>query len=338
MNHRKRLALTQDQLAEKLGVTAQAVSKWENDQSCPDITMLPRLAELFGITTDELLGCAPEAPVHEAEIVTENPCEDDGKEPQGLHFQKGNWEVRWDSSKKNAVTFACFVLMVGVLYFCAKWFAWNAGLWDILWPSALIVWGAFGLFPHFSFFRLGCLIFGGYFLLSKLTPNVLPLGGELLIPAILIIWGLSLLADALRRHRKPGVHVYHNGKKISGKKGNASNAFTTGDDSFSCSGSFCDEHHNITLSRLSYGSADVSFGELNVDLSGVEKVSEECTIDANCSFGELVIHVPRRFRVETSNSTAFASVDFSGEPAPDAQGTIHINANVSFGEISIRYI
>ena len=36
MAHRKRLGLTQEQLAEKLGGTAQAVSKWEKDQSCPD--------------------------------------------------------------------------------------------------------------------------------------------------------------------------------------------------------------------------------------------------------------------------------------------------------------
>ena len=40
--HRKRLGLTQDALAELMGVTAQAVSKWENDQSCPDIAALPR--------------------------------------------------------------------------------------------------------------------------------------------------------------------------------------------------------------------------------------------------------------------------------------------------------
>ena len=46
IEHRKALGLTQDQLAEKLGVTAQAVSKWENDQSCPDITMLPKLRNL----------------------------------------------------------------------------------------------------------------------------------------------------------------------------------------------------------------------------------------------------------------------------------------------------
>ena len=54
--NRKQLGMTQDKLAEQLGVTAQAVSKWENDQSCPDITMLPRLSEIFGCTTDELLG------------------------------------------------------------------------------------------------------------------------------------------------------------------------------------------------------------------------------------------------------------------------------------------
>ena len=54
--HRKRLGLTQDRLAELLGVTAQAVSKWENDQYCPDITMLPKLAQTFGVSVDELLG------------------------------------------------------------------------------------------------------------------------------------------------------------------------------------------------------------------------------------------------------------------------------------------
>ena len=43
MENRKRFGLTQDALAEQLGVTAQAVSKWENDQSCPDITTLPTL-------------------------------------------------------------------------------------------------------------------------------------------------------------------------------------------------------------------------------------------------------------------------------------------------------
>lgn len=45
----------QDELAEMLGVSAQAVSKWENDLSCPDIMTLPTLAEKLGCSVDELL-------------------------------------------------------------------------------------------------------------------------------------------------------------------------------------------------------------------------------------------------------------------------------------------
>ena len=54
-DYRKALGLTQDQLAEKMNVSPQAVSKWENEISCPDIALLPKLAALFGITVDALL-------------------------------------------------------------------------------------------------------------------------------------------------------------------------------------------------------------------------------------------------------------------------------------------
>ena len=56
VKYRKALGLTQEGLAQKLGVTNQAVSKWESGQSCPDIALLPLLADLFGITIDELFG------------------------------------------------------------------------------------------------------------------------------------------------------------------------------------------------------------------------------------------------------------------------------------------
>ena len=52
---RREKGLKQDELAEKLGVSAQAVSKWENDQTCPDISLLPLLAKTLGVTVDELL-------------------------------------------------------------------------------------------------------------------------------------------------------------------------------------------------------------------------------------------------------------------------------------------
>ena len=59
--YRRKLGLTQEALAQRLGVTNQAVSKWESGQSCPDIALLPQLADLFGITIDQLFGREPKA-------------------------------------------------------------------------------------------------------------------------------------------------------------------------------------------------------------------------------------------------------------------------------------
>ena len=53
--YRKKKNLKQDELAEILGVSAQAVSKWENDLSCPDISLLPELSKILGVSIDELV-------------------------------------------------------------------------------------------------------------------------------------------------------------------------------------------------------------------------------------------------------------------------------------------
>ena len=53
--YRKDLGITQEELAYKLGLSSQAISKWECDASCPDISLLPQLCKELGITTDELL-------------------------------------------------------------------------------------------------------------------------------------------------------------------------------------------------------------------------------------------------------------------------------------------
>lgn len=51
---RKQRGITQEQLAESIGISFQAVSKWENNITLPDITLAPALASFFGVTMDEL--------------------------------------------------------------------------------------------------------------------------------------------------------------------------------------------------------------------------------------------------------------------------------------------
>ena len=52
---RRQANMTQEALAEKLGISSQAVSKWENDLSYPDISLLAELSRILGTTADELL-------------------------------------------------------------------------------------------------------------------------------------------------------------------------------------------------------------------------------------------------------------------------------------------
>ena len=145
--NRKRLGITQDRLAEQLGVTAQAVSKWENDQSCPDIAMLPKLAEIFGISVDALLGIAPQQSetAVEAEVVTSEASSETAP------GHGANWEFHWDSGRKGYLGLATWIILTGGWMFAAAYHHIDADFWDLLWTNGLIVFGLFGLFPRFSF-------------------------------------------------------------------------------------------------------------------------------------------------------------------------------------------
>ena len=68
--YRRQKGMTQEELAQKFDLSTQAVSKWENDQTCPDIQLLPELCEILGITADELLSGKPNPA---AQMVTMQP-------------------------------------------------------------------------------------------------------------------------------------------------------------------------------------------------------------------------------------------------------------------------
>jgi len=69
--NRLRINLTQERLAEKLSVTAQAVSKWESGTGMPDISLLPELSAIFGVTIDELFETSEETQLNRIEMMVE---------------------------------------------------------------------------------------------------------------------------------------------------------------------------------------------------------------------------------------------------------------------------
>lgn len=76
MKYRKTCGLTQEELAGKLGVSTQAVSKWETAKCAPDISFLPVMADLFGCYIDELFSRPVEREIH-YDLCAELPWTDD---------------------------------------------------------------------------------------------------------------------------------------------------------------------------------------------------------------------------------------------------------------------
>jgi transcriptional regulator with XRE-family HTH domain len=319
VHHRKRLGLTQEQLAEKLGVTAQAVSKWENDQSCPDIGTLPLLAEIFGITTDALLG--REAPAALAEVIMDE------------EETKPDFQLRWDAGRKGTLGFAVWVLAVGTLYLLSQLLSWDMSLWDVLWPTGLLVFGLFNLWPKFSFFSTGCVLLGGYFLVQRWLPLPEHLDSGVIWAVVILLFGASLLADALRKPKKGKFYVHQNNKS-----GKFVRNLDVEENEFEYHASFGEDTVMIQLALLENGEASGGFGEYTVDLTGVQSVSEDCRLELNCSFGEMTVLIPERFAVVSDSTSAFASVEITGSPEETPQGTIKVEANCHFGAIEIKYV
>lgn len=332
MVNRKSLGMTQEQLAERIGVSAQAVSKWENDQSCPDISALPSLADIFGITLDELLGRTQETPVHTGEVVQADVIREDSED------KKRNFELAWDSGRKNGICFAVFVIAAGVLYLLSQILTWDLSFWDILWPSALVFFGATGLAPKFSFFRFGCLLLGIYFLVGTFVQIPFKLDSGVIFAVVVVLFGGSLLMDALKKSKKPKFSVTYTDKAGKLHRGERRCDYDHTDNTFSYDASFGNSTQQVYLDSLSYGEISTSFGEYTVDLTKVIRTEPGCHLDVSCSFGELTVLLPKHIGVRLESSTSFADIHIDGCADTAPTGLISIDSSASFGEIEIRYI
>lgn len=92
--HRKEKGVTQEELANHLGVSKPAVSKWESGQSYPDILLLPELASYFNITVDQLIGYEPQMTDEDVRKLYHRLAEAFAKEPFGKVYEECQEYIR----------------------------------------------------------------------------------------------------------------------------------------------------------------------------------------------------------------------------------------------------
>ena len=331
MTLRKSRGMTQEELAEKLGVTAQAVSKWENDISCPDIALLPKLAEIFQVTTDSLLGM-PE----KTEIVKTPPKSGGfhvniGDEEDEPDEERNGFTFRWDMNNGELPWFAMGVLLFAVAMLLNRTILaplGEASVWSLMWPSAVLALGLSNLWEKISLWSGGTTIIGAYFLLTNmgiLHLNLRP-RWNIIILVLLIIWAVSMLLDNFRH-----------GKKHAEVKGKGASAYKVKDGRVSYDGSFASETVTASVDLFRGGNVDLSFGSCTLDLRGCKDLEDGCILETDVSFGSLSVLVPKQWRVEDHTDRSFSSITFQGGPAPDAGQTLTLKSDVSFGSLEIRW-
>ena len=106
---RKEKKITQDELANYLGVSKAAISKWETAQSYPDITLLPHIATYFDITIDELIGYEPQMESTEIKKLYHKLSHQFAKEPFDIVYERCNEIIK--------KYYSCFplLLQMGIL-------------------------------------------------------------------------------------------------------------------------------------------------------------------------------------------------------------------------------
>jgi len=123
---RKENGFSQEELAEKIGISRQAVSKWERAEASPDTDNLIRLARLYGVSLDALLATEEELPPTETEEASpkaEDPCRNCAGFPKECHGCEKK------SGKRNPLHIFPYPIAITALYlllgYCLNW--WHPG-------------------------------------------------------------------------------------------------------------------------------------------------------------------------------------------------------------------
>jgi transcriptional regulator with XRE-family HTH domain/predicted membrane protein len=338
---RKEKGLTQEQLAEKVGVSPQAVSKWENDVSCPDITLLPLLADLFGVSVDELLGVKPVEP--HVIILDKDEMPRDEKKKGSFSFEWNKHHEKWST-----ITFCIGVILVClffVLHSMAGVFPYIESEemtlkgWNYVWPLLVFTLGLSSVRDHIAF-GTAMMAFGGYEFVRRvlLGYNVCNL------PAvrwylIVLVFAIAVLVMIIigRTHifRKKNVRNERDGVRNSDRSPRME--YSDDNDFLNADMSFGNGVITYERATLLGGEIDSNFGDYTIDLRNVVSFGQGCLLKVDQSFGNVTILLPRCVRLVKSSDTTFAAITVTGDPDPDATQTVILRADVNFGSLQVKY-
>ena len=236
---RKQNGLSQEELADKLGISRQAVSKWERSEASPDTDNLICLAELYGMSLDELLYGKKESETVEAEKVEkegetinikfpgghikindkdDDADDEDDDDDDDEKFEKRLSQREIERNKKiriaNAIASGSLLLVVAALYVTLGLLfdgIWPAPLvWQVGWVLFLLVPMVGGIFKAVEHRKLSNLLISvimlvviAYVIVGMFTAAWHPTWVVfLLIPASAIAFGAVDKANADKRHAK----------------------------------------------------------------------------------------------------------------------------------------
>ena len=312
---RKAAGMTQEQVAEHLGVSPQAVSKWENDVSCPDVTMIPRIAQLFNVSTDELLGL---------KASTVRPADTSSYSHESDGCCKS-------SSVTQGIGFGLLLIVLGIAYLVSRKINTTFNIWGILWPTVLLGLGIAATLEHRSAFFLGVAGAGFYYLLVNLGQKMpFEMSWGIAIPVALILFGVDMVLKKLfpSFFDRDGRQHWDGGK-------NAVRSFSCENGFVSCSSVFCENILNAETCDITGGRIKTAFGHCVLDLSACT-FAPETHFSIETSFGSLELILPRNVRVNSSVEAAFGGVETKGHP-DSADAILNLCGSTAFGATQIRY-
>ncbi len=318
---RKNQGWTQEQLGEKVGVSAQAVSKWENDLACPDITTLPLLANLFGVTTDELLGVKQVEP--HVVILDKDPEEAKGE---------FTFHVRRDRNIWQSVCFCVTAILICVtLILRAQTPLFNrpdVATWNYIWP--LLVAGlGLAYIRYNAVFGIAALLFGIY----EFIWFGWGVPFEIKWYVIVLIFSVAVLIRILLKK----LGILPKRPRSEFRSQNQVQEYSDENDFIRTELSFSGNKVVYPRDTLKGMRMETNFGTYVMDLSGVRNF-QDAVLDIEVNFGNVILLLPRCARVVRRNAeTSFGALRITGDPDPDASQTVYVRGEVNFGNLEIQY-